>query len=53
MTRRSNQRHRKDARREQAAVRQAEYNALSTEDKIARAEARPGNSKRELERLNG
>lgn len=42
---------RRKERREQAAVRQAEYDALSTEQKIARAEGRRGNSKKELTRL--
>jgi len=40
-------------RREEAGIRQAEYDALSTEQKIARAEARPGNSLKELRRLRG
>lgn len=43
-------RQRKD-RQEQAKIRQAEYDGLSTAKKIARAEARPGNSTKELRRL--
>lgn len=42
---------RRKERQEQAAVRQAEYDALSVEQKIARAEGRPGNSEKELRRL--
>ena len=38
-------------RREQAAIRQEEYDALSTEQKIARARSRRGDSMKELERL--
>lgn len=43
---------RKD-RQEQASVRQAEYDALTREQKIARAMSRRGNSARELYRLCG
>lgn len=35
----------------EAKARQEEYDSLSTEEKIARAEARPGNSARELAKL--
>jgi hypothetical protein len=42
---------RRKERQEQAAIRQAEYDALSTEQKIARAKSRRGNSKKELARL--
>lgn len=38
-------------KREEAAIRQAEYSALSLEQKIARVRARPGESKRELTKL--
>lgn len=38
-------------RNEEAAVRQEEYDALSTEQKIARAKSRRGESKKELRRL--
>lgn len=38
-------------RREEALARQAKYDALTTEQKIARAKSRPGNSKRELAQL--
>jgi hypothetical protein len=43
---------RRKQRAEEAAVRQAEYDALTPEQKVARAQAAPGNSKRELIRLN-
>ena len=39
-------------RQEEAAVRQAEYNALSTNQKIMRALDRRGKSAKELDRLN-
>lgn len=39
-------------RRAEATVRQDEYDALTPEQKIARAQSRRGNSKRELIRLN-
>lgn len=39
-------------RQEEAAVRQAEYSALSTSQKITRAMGRRGNSAKELNRLN-
>lgn len=42
---------RRKERQEQAAIRQAEYDALTTEQKIDRARARRGNSKKELRRL--
>ena len=38
-------------KREEAEIRQKEYNSLTTEQKIARAKGRPGESKRELKRL--
>ncbi len=38
-------------KQEEAAVRQAEYDALTTEQKIARAQSRRGNSAKELRRL--
>ncbi len=44
--------HRRDQRREEAEVRQAEYDALTSEQKVARAMTSPGRSKRELIRLN-
>jgi hypothetical protein len=43
---------RRKQRRDEAAVRQEEYNALSKEQKIARVKARRGNNKRELVRLS-
>lgn len=43
---------RRAQRRVEAEVRQAEYDALSPEQKVARAMASPGHSKRELIRLN-
>jgi len=43
---------RKQIRKEEAAVRQAEYNALSIEQKIARAAKRRGTSRKELVRLS-
>lgn len=42
----------KAKKREEAAVRQAEYDALSIEDKITRVKSRPGNSTKELKRLS-
>lgn len=39
-------------KREEAAIRQAEYSALTIEQKIARASSRRGESRRELARLN-
>jgi hypothetical protein len=42
---------RRAQRREEANVRQLSYNALTEEQKIASAHARPGRSKRELARL--
>ncbi len=42
---------RRKVRNEEAVVRQAEYDALPEEQKVARAEFRRGNSKRELIRL--
>lgn len=41
----------KDARREQAEKRQAVYDSLTTEEKLARLDQRPGESKRERARL--
>ena len=40
-------------RKEEAAVRQSEYDSLTTDQKIERARSRRGNSKREIERLTG
>jgi len=45
------QRQRRDKRHDEADKRNAKYSALTTQQKIARAKTRPGNSKRELERL--
>lgn len=42
---------RRKQRREEAAIRQAEYDALTPEQKIARAESRRGNSLKERRRL--
>lgn len=42
---------RAQARRERAQVRQAEYDALTLEEKIERTNYTPGLSARELERL--
>ena len=42
-----------ELRRERAAKRQKDYDELTTEQRIARAEARPGRSKQELKRLRG
>ena len=39
-------------RAERARERQAEYDKLGTKDKLARLEERPGESKRERERLS-
>ncbi len=39
-------------RHEEAVIRQEEYDALTKEQKVARAMASPGSSKRELIRLN-
>jgi hypothetical protein len=44
-------RERKEEKREQAAIRQAEYDALTTEQKLARARSRRGNSQKEINRL--
>jgi hypothetical protein len=41
----------KNRKREQAAERQAQYDALSTSQKIERALSRRGNSTREVSRL--
>ena len=41
----------KRQKREEAEIRHAEYQALSTEQKIARAKAARGKSKKQLERL--
>lgn len=38
-------------KREAAEVRQKQYDALSTEQKLARLDARPGQAKRERARL--
>ena len=42
---------RREIRRERALVRQEEYAALTTEEKLARIESRPGGSKKEKARL--
>lgn len=42
---------RRAERREQAAIRQAEYDALTKAEKIVRAKSRRGESKKELRRL--
>jgi hypothetical protein len=44
-------RHRIARRQAEAIERQAAYDALSTEEKIAKAEKAPGESKKELRRL--
>lgn len=41
----------KTEKQEQAAVRQAEYNALTLEQKIAQCRNRRGENRRELKRL--
>lgn len=41
----------KDARRTQAEQRQAAYDSLSEEEKLARLDQRPGESRRERARL--
>lgn len=38
-------------RQQEAVERQKEYGALSTSQKLARAKSRPGNSKKEIDRL--
>ena len=42
---------RRKQRQDEAAVRQAECDALTKEQRIARVQTRPGNNKRELIRL--
>jgi len=42
---------RRDQRRADANLRQTEYDALTTDEKIARTKSRRGNSARELRRL--
>ena len=42
---------RRDKRRQEAEARDREYQALSVKARIARAENRPGESKREIVRL--
>ena len=42
----------KTAKREAAEARQKSYDALSTEQKLARLDTRPGNSQRERAKLN-
>ena len=49
---RMNNRFRRDQRREEAGVRQEQYEELTLEQKIARAESRGGNSEKELIRLH-
>ena len=41
----------KQQKREEAVIRQKEYDALSTEQKVARAKAARGNSKKQLTKL--
>ena len=41
----------REQRREDTERRQAEYDNLTLDEKIARAESRPGESRRELSRL--
>lgn len=41
----------KETKRKEAEARQAEYDKLTTQQKIDRARKRPGNSKREIEKL--
>lgn len=48
---RKNRKDRREQRRLEAGVRQAEYDGLTTAAKIERALARPGSSKKELARL--
>ena len=48
---RENRKSRREQRQQEAAIRQEEYDKLSTDDKISRAKARRGNSKKELKRL--
>lgn len=43
---------RKDRRRQEAAARQRDYDKLTVPQKIARAKSRPGESKKELAKLN-
>ena len=43
---------RKAKRREEAEIRQDKYDSLSLREKLAKANKAPGNSKRELARLN-
>lgn len=40
-----------ETKRQEATERQARYDALSTAEKIAQTDARPGESRREIERL--
>lgn len=42
---------RQEARRERAGIRQAEYDAMTDEQKRAKIEAAPGDSKRQRARL--
>lgn len=41
----------KENKRKEAEERQAEYDKLTTQQKIDRAKKRPGNSKKEIEKL--
>lgn len=43
---------RRSTRRDEAYVRQTYYDNLTKDEKIALAQSRPGNNKRELTRLN-
>lgn len=51
MATRKKQKHRIEKRQAEAAERQSAYDGLTTPQKIARAEAAGGESKRELARL--
>lgn len=51
MAKRNKFRVRVEKRREEAKARQAAYDALTIEEKIAKAKSAPGNSKRQLRRL--
>ena len=42
---------RREQRRDEALARQALYTKLTREERVARAQSRPGNAKRELGRL--
>ncbi|KKM93146.1 hypothetical protein LCGC14_1211460 [marine sediment metagenome] len=52
MPTRMNQRHRLERRRVEAVERQTYYDSLSTQTKIDVCKSRPGESRKELTRLN-